>query len=132
MKCALLSLASDEHEGASRTHYLAFLSPRKFSSLWSERYQRLDDLCEAVRAQDMEAFLGKRRKCGAQAEKLRAAVDQMQVGHLTYTDLSAFLKDQLPDPADRTPAAEVYRKLIQGIVGEMRLRGLLDSGTAPY
>jgi len=49
----------------------------------------------------------------------------MHLGFLTYEGLARHLEEAAPSQTDRSPSAEVYRKLIFGLVHEFKRRQLL-------
>jgi hypothetical protein len=56
-------------------------------------------------------------------------IEEIQISFWNYGRLSVFLESLRSVASDLSPAAEVYRKLIDGLVEEFRCRKLVPEAT---
>ena len=125
IKYALLGLADEIASGQEKHHYLVFLSPGAFSSLWKEGWNDVGQLTSMLHKADIASFLEKQpNKFRARLNRLRRIVETLTLGHLTYKDVTEFLHGIESSTTSNGGGAEVYRKLINGLVGELKLRNL--------
>ena len=125
LKYALLGLAVEIKLGSPRRHHLGFLGMRDFSKQWKERFASPAELRVALDKADMSMFLkNKGVTFVAQQQRFEAIVAELEVSFLSYRDFAELLKSESPQPSDMSPAAEVYRNLISGLLSEFERRGL--------
>jgi hypothetical protein len=129
LKYALLGLAVELREKKTKTHRLAVLGRGPFCK-WDGGFKSLDAVKEAVQHADLTTFLrGKPADFRDRQEQFNLIVEQIQE-HLqfwTYGSLAHFLTRNMPNPDDYSPGADVYRKLLCGMIKEFKKRGLCDS-----
>jgi len=125
LKYALLGLAGEMHVGAPRRHFLIFLGPGQFSDQWREKFSSSADLRRAISSTDMALFLQKQPvRFREYQARFNDIVLNMRIEFINYPCLAAFLRRASPTGVDDSPGAEVYRKLISGLVGELSRRQL--------
>lgn len=125
LKYALLGLAVELRAGAPREHYLGFLGEGAFSNQWQEKFQSIDDLRTAVSSADKTAFLNRQPpRFRAHEERFLAIVNTMALTFINYAALANFLRAEIPPPLDTSRGAEVYGKVLQGLIDELHSRGL--------
>lgn len=125
LKYALLGLAIELSHEAPRQHHLLMLGRGPFDGLWKERFKDLAELRSAVSGADLQAFLRTQPvRFRPHLQTFTRVVQELQISWLTYSGLARFLRCASPPQHDGTPGAEVYRKLITGMVGELSLRQL--------
>lgn len=125
LKYALLGLAVELHVGGPRRHHLAFLGRGEFADLWHERFASAVELRLAIARTDLGSFL--RTQPGRFSERARRfseIVSSLDLGFISYPLLASFLRDAAPPDDDHAEAAEVYRRLIGGVLEELRRRQL--------
>jgi len=125
LKYALLGLAVERRYGERSRHCLAFLGTGDFKKQFEERFQSLDKLKEALSQADFHEFLGRMPKRFRDGEaRLRQIVVNLRLSYITYEELASDLLQQVPEESDPSLGAEVYRRLILGIVDEIEERRL--------
>jgi len=125
LKYALLGLADEIVSAREKQHYLAFLAPGEFPSLWKDRYPDVAQLIDKLRQSDFSGFLGRQsQRLRTRTARFKQIVETLTFGHLTYTQVVGFLQRIEGSGSDTQGGASVYRKLIDGLVGELRLREL--------
>jgi hypothetical protein len=125
LKYALRGLAVELQAGEPRKHYLALLGPGDFQRQWREHFASVTALRIALDNADLAAFLGMLPTRFREHEgRLREIVTALDIAFISYCDLAAFLREAAPPASDRSPGAEVYRKLIAGMLAELCGRGL--------
>jgi hypothetical protein len=125
LKYALLGLAVEMKREAPRQHLLVLLGCGGFDGMWEEKFRDLAAMRSGINATDLNAFLQKMpppfRSHSAQFTRI---VDELQVACLNYRQLADFLRAAYPPENDVTTGAEVYRKLLGGMLHELSVRGL--------
>ena len=125
LKYALLGLAVELQTGEPRQHYLALLGRSDFARQWHERFASVDELKLALASTDVSSFLNTQANRHREHEqRFREIVASTVFSFINYAELAAFLADARPPDADETPSAEVFRKLVDGMIAELRRRGL--------
>jgi hypothetical protein len=125
LKYALLGLADEIASGRQKSHYLTYLAPGQFPTLWKQGFQDVGQLKRALRDANLSEFLRKHpRRFHDQATQFRRIIDEMTLGSTTYSELARLLQNLMPQESDSSDGAFVYRKLIEGLVGELQLRKL--------
>jgi len=125
LKYALLGLAIELKQKVSLQHYLLLLGPGDFSGLWNEKFKTTADLHDAISNANLPAFLDQQPvRFRSHQEQFAGVVGRLQISWLTYGQLSDFLRAASPAETDLTQGAEVYRKLISGLLGELSARNL--------
>ncbi|MEP7306397.1 MAG: hypothetical protein ABJA98_12845, partial [Acidobacteriota bacterium] len=125
LKYALLGLAVEMRVGMPRSHYLALLGPGRFDTLWQARFETLSDLSNAIAEADLAEFLRKQPvRFRSNQDRFNQIVQNMRVSFLNYDRLAAFLRRSSPSEREQSPGAEVYRKLLAGMLGELTIRNL--------
>jgi hypothetical protein len=123
LKYALLGLAQELRSAQPKSHHLVFLVPGAFELLWQERFTEPDALRRTLTEADQRAFLARNAKrLVAYASRFQEIVENLELSSLTYSELANFLNSQAPN--GQSEAEMVYRQLIDGMVGELRRRGL--------
>ena len=127
LEYALMALAVELHLGAPRRHCLALVGAGDFPSQWAERYSSVTELKIALGHEDPTLFLR------TQADRFRTCEDRfieivegLDLGFLSFADFASSLRDAAPSDADLSPSAEVYRKLIAGMLAEFDRRRLVE------
>jgi hypothetical protein len=125
LKYALLGLAVELKRQSSRQHSLLILGKGAFAGLWKEKPSTPLKLLTSIQAADLSPFLSKQhvqfRSC---QEQFAHVIRTLQLSWLSYTDLAGFLRSECPEDHNKTSGAEVYRKVISGMLNELQLRGL--------
>jgi hypothetical protein len=125
LKYALLGLAVEAKTQTQRRHHLVMLGRGPFERMWKEGFKEPVQLRSALTATDLQVFLQSLPVDFSQRlEHLRRIVGELQIGFLTYAELAHFLRQSLPSEDDGTLGAEVYRKLILGVLDELNVRHL--------
>lgn len=125
LKYALVGLAVELRAGAPKRHYLAFLGRGAFAELWQERFASLTELRAAVAAEDGASFLAKcPLKFGSHGERFSLIVSELALSFINYAAFADFLRQQIPPAADSSDGAQVYAKLLNGLLAELQNRGL--------
>jgi hypothetical protein len=125
LKYALLGLAIEMKEGKPKKHYLILLGKGVFANQWVKRFESIDRLTEAIASEDLAKFLhNKPRHFRERQQLFSQIVEQMQVEFVNYERLGGLLRDEFPAESDQSPGAEVYRKLISGLLDEFKRRHL--------
>jgi hypothetical protein len=125
LKYALLGVAVELQQGKERRHSLILLGPGKFPALFRNRFETEAKLRDSLAGEDLAAFLkNKPKRFRGEQERLKRIVEHMRVQFLGYSGLAEFLQGEIPGEGDPSPGAEVYRKLIDGLLQEIRLREL--------
>ena len=129
LKYALLGVAVESHTGRRRSHSLLLLGKGDFSDLWQERFASVAELQQAMQA-DVASFLSEGRKdFRPHEERFREVAAGMRIEFMSYADLAGFLQAKRPPASEVGPAAEVYRKLIDGVIGDLDRRHLANVET---
>lgn len=127
LKYALLGLAIENQDRKSKErylkkHYLLLLGPGTFSAQFRARFETIDKLRDATIREDLASFLENKPSSLRDQQRLEGIRSEMRIQFLGYAGLISFLRSKLPDVTDESPAAEVYRKLIQGLCDEIEIR----------
>jgi len=121
LKYALLALAVEQQHGKRMRHLLAFIGVYDFSTLWPKGIVSQNDLRRAL-DKDKYSFLdGKAKRFREQESRFFEIVSSMQIGFISYGTFAALLNEEAK-LLDGSAAAQVYRKLLRGMVGEMESR----------
>ncbi len=129
LKYALLGVAVESHTGRQRSHSLLLLGKGDFSGLWQERFASVAELRQAIQT-DVGSFLnGSRKGFRPQEKRFRELAAGMAIEFMSYADLARFLQAKRPPVSEVGPAAEVYRKLIDGVIGDLDRRHLANVET---
>lgn len=125
LKYALLGLAAELRVDRPLTHHFLLLGSGGFSNQWRETFGSTEDLRIAIAAADLSEFMRRQpAHFRPSLDRLRQIVSEMRLAFMDYQCLAAFLREALPEDADQSPGAEVYRNLTLGIVDELRRRQL--------
>ncbi len=124
LKYALLALAVEIRTGRTMAHRLALLGHGDFARQWQERFTSPAELVRALRDADIDAFLAKTPQFQEYADRLTDIVTESRFSYFDYADLAGFLRAERPSDHDQTAGAEVYRKLIDGVLAELDRRHL--------
>lgn len=125
LKYVLLGLAEELESGRQKVHHLGFLGRGDFASQWKERFRDPAELKNAAAQTDLALFLSRHpSRLGASLPRFAEILATMHIGFSTYADLASLLEAAQPTASDRSDGAGVYRKLIQGVVGEFKHRKL--------
>ncbi len=111
-------------------HNLILLAKAPLSRSFNKNIDSIDAVHKTVAEQDLKKFLcGKPLTFRKQSVRFEEIVSQMRLAFVSYDMLAHFLRGTAPPKNDESAGAEVYRNLIDGIVGELHTRQLLlDSG----
>jgi hypothetical protein len=125
LKYALLGLAVEMKQDRERTHFLAILAPGSLASQFREHFPDIASLKEAALRADLTSFLSnKPTRFRKRQARLGDIVASLQVASLSYKRLAEILHENAPSTGDKSPGAEVYGKLISGLIGEFKRRDL--------
>lgn len=126
LEYALMALAVELHLGAPRRYCFALVGTGDFPSQWEEQYSSVTKLKIALGHEDPILFLG------TQADRFRKHEDRfmeivagLDLAFLSFADFAASLRDAAPSDTDMSPGAEVYRRLIAGMLAEFDRRRLV-------
>ncbi len=120
-KYALLGLAVEIKQNVEMEHHLVLLGSGAFAGMFKERFESEDKLITNIIDKDLTAFLlNKPALFRERKERLNQIVKQMHVKFINYKDFARFLGEAAPPQIDQSPGAEVYRKLIFGLVKEFQ------------
>jgi hypothetical protein len=127
LEYALMALAVELHLGAPRRYCFALVGARDFPSQWKGRYSSVTALKIALGNEDPTLFLS------TQADRFRKHEDRfleivagLDLAFLSFADFATSLRDAAPSDTDMSPGAEVYRRLIAGMVAEFDRRRLVE------
>jgi hypothetical protein len=125
LKYALLGLAVEMQQGP-KEHFLALLGSGDFANQFrGKRFDSTDKLTDFIRKEELTSFLhNKPRRFHEYQQRLQEIVNTMQMQFLNYAAFAAFLEHAAPPVLDKSPGAEVYRKLIFGLCKEIKDRHL--------
>lgn len=128
LKYALLGLAVEIKRGKQPLrHYLILLGSGSLAAQFREKFATVIDLKAKVEGIDLVGFLRNKPADFRQLqERLTKIVHAIQVRFCSYSRLSDLLNSSAPPQADQSDGAQVYRKLISGLVKELELRKLDD------
>ena len=122
---ALLGLAVEMMRQAPRQHSLLMLGRGTFADLWSESFTNVAELRNAVVGADLPAFLlGRPARFRPHIARFTQIVQGLQIEWLPYWRLANLLRAAYPPDSDASRAAEVYRKLLDGMLNELSNRQL--------
>ena len=125
LKYVLLGLAVELQLGSEKEHFLGFLGSGNFVDQWKERFDSIESLRQALLEADYVSFLAnKPLHLRDQAPRFAQIVKTLSFCFVTYEELAGYLLGESPEPTDVSPSAQVYRKLIEGVTGELKLRRL--------
>jgi len=125
LKYALLGLAAEMKYGGEKKHFLAILAPGTIASQFPERFGDIESLREAVLREDLARFLtNKPQRFRERQARLLDIVANLQLAFVNYKRLAEMLHEYAPSTSDESPGAEVFRKLVSGVIGEFRRRHL--------
>ena len=125
LKYALLGLAVEMKRQAPRQHSLLMLGSGSFAGLWNEHFPNVTELRNAVVGADLHAFLqGRPARFQPYIERFTRIVQELHVEWLSYRQLADLLRAAYPPDGDASRGAEVYRKLITGMLTELSVRQL--------
>jgi hypothetical protein len=126
LKYALLGLAVEMRVGAPRHHYLALLGAGEFANQWQEQFASIAELRHAIASTDLASFLSKQPiRFREHQARFNEIVEHLHLAFINYPRFVAFLRSAAPPPSDESPGAEVYRKLISGLLVEFNRRQLV-------
>ncbi len=124
-KYALLALAMEQIDGQKDSHALGLLGPGDFSSQFKEGIASLSELRKAIQDADHEKFLSKQPlRLRNEPSRFKQIVETLQIGFTNYQSFATMLEASMPDASDFSDGAEVFRNLIQGMKGELKIRRL--------
>lgn len=125
LKYALLGLAAEMKYGHQKKHFLAILAPGTLTSQFPERFGDIQSLREAILCEDLGRFLiNKPRQFRERQKRLQDIAANLQLAFVNYKRLAEMFHEYAPPMNDKSPGAEVFRKLVSGVIGEFRRRHL--------
>lgn len=125
LKYVLLGLAEELESGRQKVHHLGFLGKGDFASQWKERFRDPAELKKAATQADLALFLSRQpSRLSEHLPRFTEILANLCIGFSTYADFALFLEAAQPSASDGSEGASVYRKLIQGVVGEFKHRKL--------
>jgi hypothetical protein len=126
LKYALLALAVEQkHDGREMEHSLIFLGADDFSRLWPERFSK-DDLRQGLESGKftfLQGLSGKEKRFRDQEPRFAKIVSSLSIGFINYNDFANLLYEEFPSP-DGSAGEQVYRKLVDGMIAELKRRKL--------
>ena len=126
LKYALLGLAVETHLAPLRGHGLVLLGRGDFQDQWEERFESTADLRAALAQADLDSFLKEKPKhLRGQVTRFREIIRSLDFHYLQYEELAVYLFSARPAISDSSLGAQVYRKLISGLIGELKERKLV-------
>ena len=130
LKYALLGLAVEVTQNEQKQHYHLLLGPASLSNQFKEQFKSVDALKNtlAEKKGNLDEFLRYKPKWRVGREdRLRTIIENMHIEFWNYERLCDFLRGARPLDSDSSAGAEVYRKLIDGLVGELEFRKLVPA-----
>ena len=125
LKYALLGLAVELRAKAPRRHYLGFLGAGTFRDQWQEKFESTALLRTAVLTADASTFLSRQpMRFRAHEERFKAILGELALSFISYEQFAAFLLRAMPSESDGSKGAEVYRKVLSGLLKVLRDREL--------
>jgi len=125
LKYALLGLAVEVQQGSVRNHHLALLGTGSFAAQWKEPITSMTELRDSLAQADLESFLKKQpAHLRPYSFRFSEIVSSLSFCFITYEELTDHLMRDAPISSDTSPGAEVYRKLISGLIAELKFRQL--------
>jgi hypothetical protein len=124
---ALMALALELQLGSPRRHCFALIDAGDFRSQWKGRYSSVTELKIALSHEDPTLFLrAQAERFHKHEERFMEIVVSLDLAFLSFADLAASIRDAAPSETDMSPGAEVYRKLIAGMLAEFDGRRLVE------
>ena len=124
IKYILLNILYQENAGTKKEFHLLYLTKNGLERLWDKRDINLENLSDKVRDIDLSAFKG---KGSIKIEPYRQQVlslilnTEQLVAHTDYQSFDNLLKQELD-----TTENEIFRKLLLGIIDELKDRNLIS------
>jgi hypothetical protein len=126
LKYALLGLAVEIKQQGNKHHCLLLLGRGDFTNQFKERFETLEVLKDHATKKELDDFLrNKPSWATAKRGRLREILLGMDVEFWNYERLAEYIRPLRPADSDRSAGAEVYRKLIDGLLEELMLRKLI-------
>jgi hypothetical protein len=123
LKYAMLGLAVELIYG-SKAHHFALLGPAPFAKLWPQHFDSVENLRESIVATGLSSFVLPTQFV-QHRERFKQIVNETDLSFFTYERFARFLENAAPTQTDES--AEVYRKLLSGLVDEFVRRGPCSS-----
>lgn len=128
LKYVLLALSVELKHKMEMKHSHVLLGKGTFSGLWKRQLASVDHLRPLLTEKEIDAFLvGKSASIRDNKARFCEIVSEMQIGFITYQDLSQCLEAEI-EASDGCAGAEVYCNLVNGMIGELRRRKLAFVG----
>jgi hypothetical protein len=122
LKYALLALAVERKEH-SRENLLLFMGKGSFSSLWREGFASVEDMRKKLESEKPKFMAGLPERFQGHKDRFEEIVSKLSFAFVNYSELAGMLDADAP-PFDGSKGSEVYRNLVDGMVGELGRRGL--------
>lgn len=130
LKYALLGLAVERHFHRDMMHHFLLVGCGEFRDQWSKPLGSVSDLRRALLEADLDAFLKARPIEFRLPDRFTAIVHEMRLAFLSYDSLASVLMQAIPNEGDSSDGAEVYRKLLDGLLDELKRRQLIECAGA--
>jgi hypothetical protein len=127
LKYCLFCLAVETRDKKIRSHYLGFVGKGGFSNLWVNGFIGIStgQLGESLTDEVISSFLAKQAvRFKEQSKRFAEIVSSLTIGYISYEGFEDLLSKTKRDQLDGSAGAEVYRKLLRGMIEELRSRGL--------
>ena len=125
LKYALLCLAVELRGGSRMNHALVLMGRGAFRRQWYEQLSSCADLHAKLVSIDLTDFMGHQpAHFREHSERFGEIVRNLRLGYLDYEHFAAVLRNSVPCDEDKTEGADVYRKLLSGMIHEMSRRTL--------
>jgi len=125
LKYLLLGLADEMSSKHKKEHYLGFIGTDSFSSLWKSEYKSPAELKKAAES-ELAVFLSEKGDHFVKhLPRFHEILSSVNVGFVTYRDIAKILIKSRPPTSDESEGAGVYRRLIQGLLSDLKVRKLI-------
>ena len=126
LKYALLGLAVELQQKCVKEHFLVFLCKGNFADQWNEKFESIESLQDALMKKDFEAFFENKPFHIEHLSRFEQILKNLSFHFLNYEEFSSCLLRELPLTSDFSPGAQIYRKLISGVIEEFKVRSLIS------
>ncbi|MDD5228626.1 MAG: hypothetical protein PHN45_09260 [Methylococcales bacterium] len=126
LKYALLGLAVELQQKCEKEHFLVFLGKGNFADQWDEKFESIGSLRDALMKENFEIFFANKPFYIEHLSRFEQILRNLSIHFLNYEEFSSCLLRELPLTSDLSSGAQVYRKLIGGVIEEFKGRGLIS------
>jgi|GEM_PF-1498489 len=124
LKYALLGLAVELQQKCEKEHFLILLGKGSFSNQWNENFESIENLQNELFKEDLKAFFSNKPFHIEHLSRFEQILKNLSIHFLTYDEFASYLRRELPLTSDFSAGAQIYRKLIAGVIEEFKVRSL--------